>query len=148
MAISNAQGPGQIYSVGTDGKVQQWTKASAAPGMDTSGFSEQKIVRWKSFDGTAISGLMTPPPKKFTGKRPVLKAKVQRWLAQCDEVVAFSQANRHDGGAGADRSALVHEVAVRHVAGDLEELRVDDPADRGGGRARGEQVVIVGLFKQ
>ncbi|MDR7332374.1 prolyl oligopeptidase family serine peptidase [Roseateles asaccharophilus] len=72
LSISNAQGPGQIYSVGTDGKVQQWTKASAAPGMDTSGFSEQKIVRWKSFDGTTISGLMTPPPKKFTGKRPVL----------------------------------------------------------------------------
>ncbi len=72
ISISNAQGPGQIYSVGIDGKVQQWTKASAAPGMDTSGFSEQKIVRWKSFDGTTISGLMTPPPKKFTGKRPVL----------------------------------------------------------------------------
>jgi dipeptidyl aminopeptidase/acylaminoacyl peptidase len=72
LSISNAQGPGQIYSVGADGKVQQWTKAAAAPGMDTSGFSEQKIIRWKSFDGTTISGLMTPPPKKFTGKRPVL----------------------------------------------------------------------------
>jgi DNA-nicking Smr family endonuclease len=35
------------------------------------------------------------------GKRPVLKAKVQRWLAQCDEVVAFSQATGPDGGAGA-----------------------------------------------
>ncbi|MGQ3051960.1 MAG: prolyl oligopeptidase family serine peptidase [Roseateles sp.] len=71
-SISNAQGPGQIYSLGTDGKVQQWTRAAAAPGMDTSGFSEQKIVRWKSFDGTTISGLLTAPPKKFTGKRPVL----------------------------------------------------------------------------
>ncbi|KQW43828.1 peptidase S9C family protein [Pelomonas sp. Root662] len=71
-SISNAQGPGQIYSLGADGKVQQWTRAAAAPGMDTSGFSEQKIVRWKSFDGTTISGLLTAPPKKFTGKRPVL----------------------------------------------------------------------------
>jgi DNA-nicking Smr family endonuclease len=35
------------------------------------------------------------------GRRPVLKAKVQRWLAQCDEVVAFSQATGPDGGAGA-----------------------------------------------
>ena len=72
ISVSNAQGPSQIYSLGNDGKVQQWTRASAAPGLDTSGFSEQKIVRWKSFDGTSISGLLTAPPKKFTGKRPVL----------------------------------------------------------------------------
>jgi dipeptidyl aminopeptidase/acylaminoacyl peptidase len=71
-SVSNAQGPSQIYALGADGKVQQWTRASAAPGMDTSGFTEQKIVRWKSFDGLTISGLLTLPPKKFTGKRPVL----------------------------------------------------------------------------
>jgi dipeptidyl aminopeptidase/acylaminoacyl peptidase len=71
-SISNAQGPSQIYALGADGKVQQWTRASAAPGMDTSGFTEQKIVRWKSSDGLTISGLLTQPPKKFTGKRPVL----------------------------------------------------------------------------
>jgi len=71
-SISNAQGPGQIYSMDTDGKLQQWTRAYAPPGIDTSSFTEQKIVRWKSFDGTTISGLLTPPPAKFTGKRPVL----------------------------------------------------------------------------
>jgi len=71
-SVSNAQGPSQIYSLGSDGQVQQWTCAAAAPGMDTSGFSEQQIIRWKSFDGLSISGLMTRPPKKFTGKRPVL----------------------------------------------------------------------------
>ena len=71
-SVSNAQGPSQIYSLGSDGQVQQWTRAAAAPGMDTSGFSEQQIIRWKSFDGLSISGLMTRPPQKFTGKRPVL----------------------------------------------------------------------------
>ncbi len=71
-SVSNAQGPSQIYSLGSDGQVQQWTRAAAAPGMDTSGFSEQQIIRWQSFDGLSISGLMTRPPKKFTGKRPVL----------------------------------------------------------------------------
>ena len=35
------------------------------------------------------------------GKQPVLKAKVQRWLAQCDGVIAFAQASGHEGGAGA-----------------------------------------------
>jgi DNA-nicking Smr family endonuclease len=31
----------------------------------------------------------------------VLKARVQRWLAQCDEVIAFAQATGPQGGAGA-----------------------------------------------
>jgi DNA-nicking Smr family endonuclease len=35
------------------------------------------------------------------GKQPVLKAKVQRWLAQCAEVMAFAQASGPQGGAGA-----------------------------------------------
>ena len=35
------------------------------------------------------------------GMQPVLKAKVQRWLAQCDEVIAFAQASGPQGGAGA-----------------------------------------------
>ncbi|MCE4555141.1 S9 family peptidase [Roseateles cellulosilyticus] len=70
--VSNAQGPGQVYSVTRDGQVQAWTRAQAPAGIDTSTFSEQKIVRWKSFDGATISGLLTPPPARFTGKRPVL----------------------------------------------------------------------------
>lgn len=35
------------------------------------------------------------------GKQPVLKAKVQRWLAQRIEVIAFAQASAQHGGAGA-----------------------------------------------
>ncbi len=35
------------------------------------------------------------------GRQPVLKGKVQRWLAQCREVIAFSQASAPQGGAGA-----------------------------------------------
>lgn len=35
------------------------------------------------------------------GRQPVLKAKAQRWLAQCDGVIAFTQASGPDGGAGA-----------------------------------------------
>ena len=35
------------------------------------------------------------------GREPVLKAKVQRWLAQCAEVLAFTQATGPQGGAGA-----------------------------------------------
>ncbi len=35
------------------------------------------------------------------GRQPVLKAKVQRWLAQLAEVIAFAQASGPQGGAGA-----------------------------------------------
>ena len=35
------------------------------------------------------------------GRQPVLKAKVQRWLAQRSEVIAFAQASAAQGGAGA-----------------------------------------------
>jgi DNA-nicking Smr family endonuclease len=35
------------------------------------------------------------------GRQPVLKAKVQRWLAQRAEVIAFAQASGPQGGAGA-----------------------------------------------
>ncbi len=35
------------------------------------------------------------------GRQSVLKAKVQRWLAQCAEVIAFAQASGPQGGAGA-----------------------------------------------
>lgn len=55
------------------------------------------------------------------GKAPVLKGKVQSWLVQKDEVIAFVQARPTDGGAGAlvvllkpgtARSA----IAARHSA--------------------------------
>jgi DNA-nicking Smr family endonuclease len=35
------------------------------------------------------------------GRLPVLKAKVQRWLGQSAEVIAFAQASGPEGGAGA-----------------------------------------------
>ena len=35
------------------------------------------------------------------GKEPVLKGKVRRWLAQWDDVLAYSEAPRHAGGGGA-----------------------------------------------
>ena len=35
------------------------------------------------------------------GKQPVLKGKVQRWLGQSAEVIAFTQASGPQGGAGA-----------------------------------------------
>ena len=74
-SLNSAQGPSQLYTLnpGT-GQVEQWTRAYAPPGVDMSRFTEQQIIRWKSFDGLPISGLMNLPPASFKGKRPVLIA--------------------------------------------------------------------------
>lgn len=69
----NAQGPGQIQVLDTQtGRVDVWTRPEAAPGIDPSRFREQQVVRWTSFDGRTISGLLNLPPPRFTGPRPVL----------------------------------------------------------------------------
>ena len=71
--VNSAQGPSQVYSFDpASGAVEQWTRAHAPPGIDTASFAAQKVVRWKSFDGRMISGLLSLPPARFPGKRPVL----------------------------------------------------------------------------
>ena len=71
--LNSAQGPSQIYTLEPgSGRVQQWTRAEAPAGVDPSAFTPQQIVRWKSFDGRTISGLLTMPPARFAGKRPVI----------------------------------------------------------------------------
>jgi len=72
-SLNSSKGPSQIWSLDpSTGKVEQWTRAQAAPGVDPQTFGDQQIVRWKSFDGRSISGLLNLPPERFTGKRPVL----------------------------------------------------------------------------
>ena len=72
-AVNGTQGPNQLFSLDpSQGKVEQWTQALAPPGVDTSTFADPQIVRWKSFDGRSISGLLNLPPARFAGKRPVL----------------------------------------------------------------------------
>jgi dipeptidyl aminopeptidase/acylaminoacyl peptidase len=71
--VNTAHGPSQIYSLDpASGAVEQWTRAHAPPGIDTSSFAAQRVVRWKSFDNRTISGLLSLPPARFGGKRPVL----------------------------------------------------------------------------
>ncbi len=72
-SVSNAQGPSQIYTLdAASGQVQPWTSARLHPALDTRALTEQQTVRWTSFDGRSISGLLTRPPARFGGRRPVL----------------------------------------------------------------------------
>jgi len=71
-SVNSAQGPSQIHVLNDKGQSSQWTKAAVPAGIDTSKFSDHEIIRWKSFDGLQISGLINRPPASFKGKRPVL----------------------------------------------------------------------------
>jgi poly(3-hydroxybutyrate) depolymerase len=55
-----------------NGATRRWTTPFAPPGANPASFAEQKVVRWPSFDGREISGLIAMPPARFTGRRPVL----------------------------------------------------------------------------
>ena len=72
--LNSPQSPGTIFSVNAaTGSAQRWTTADTA-GVDPNSFRDAETVRWKSFDGRTISGVLTMPPARFTGPRPVLIA--------------------------------------------------------------------------
>ena len=56
---------------------------------------DAKRMGWRCVRVVHGKGLGSP------GKEPVLKSKVQRWLVQKNEVLAFVQAKPSDGGGGA-----------------------------------------------
>jgi dipeptidyl aminopeptidase/acylaminoacyl peptidase len=72
-SVNSAQGPSQIHTLDPEsGRTEQWTRAEAAAGVDMRQFGDQQVVRWPSFDGRSISGLLSMPPARFAGPRPVL----------------------------------------------------------------------------
>ena len=63
---------GDVFSVDAkSGAVTRWT-TSPIGGVDPGTLPEPEIVRWKSFDGRMISGVLYRPPSTFTGRRPVM----------------------------------------------------------------------------
>jgi len=71
-ALSSARSTADVYSLDLKtGKIGRWTYSETS-GLNTESFAEPELVRWKSFDGRMISGVLYRPPAKFTGKRPVL----------------------------------------------------------------------------
>ncbi len=72
-AQSSSRAPSQVATLDPgDGTTRPWTRPFAPAGVDMAGFAEQQVVHWKSFDGREISGIVSMPPARFTGKRPVL----------------------------------------------------------------------------
>ncbi len=64
--------PGDVYSLDVKtGRVERWT-VSETGGLNPDALADPEIVRWKSFDGLRISGVLYRPPARFSGKRPVM----------------------------------------------------------------------------
>ena len=68
---SSALTTSDVYSLDiATGKVERWTESESG-GLNQARFSQPELVRWKSFDGRAISGFLYPPAARFSGPRPV-----------------------------------------------------------------------------
>jgi dipeptidyl aminopeptidase/acylaminoacyl peptidase len=61
-----------VYSVSVaTGSVERWT-TSESGGANPEQLPPPESVRWKSFDGLTISGVLYRPPARFKGPRPVI----------------------------------------------------------------------------
>ena len=61
-----------VYSVDVrSGKVERWTRSESG-GANPDSLPDAEVVRWKSFDGLSISGVLYRPAPRFTGPRPVI----------------------------------------------------------------------------
>jgi dipeptidyl aminopeptidase/acylaminoacyl peptidase len=71
-SLASAHTPGDTYSIRLNSNsLDRWT-FSETGGLDAAQFSEPRLIHWKSFDGTAISGFLYPAGPKFSGPRPVI----------------------------------------------------------------------------
>ena len=72
-SMSSARSAGDVFSYDVDSnQTTRWTNGNS-PKVNTSGFAEPKLVKWKSFDGLEVSGfLYSPAASRFSGKRPVI----------------------------------------------------------------------------
>ena len=71
-SLSSLRTFADVFSVyARTGMVERWTKSEFGA-FDPDTLPEPEIVRWKSFDGLIISGILYRPPARFTGARPVI----------------------------------------------------------------------------
>ena len=72
VSVSSARSPSDVFSVDfAEQRVTRWTESETG-GLNAAAFAEPEIVRWKSFDGRTISGLLFRPAARFAGPRPVV----------------------------------------------------------------------------
>lgn len=72
VTVTTAQSSSDVYSIDAKSlEATRWTMSELG-GLNPDELTLPELVEWKSFDGQKISGFLYMPPKKFTGKRPVI----------------------------------------------------------------------------
>jgi dipeptidyl aminopeptidase/acylaminoacyl peptidase len=72
LSLSSPRAPSEMYSVDFAAqRIERWTESETG-GINAAAFAEPEVVRWQSFDGRTISGLLYKPPARFAGPRPVV----------------------------------------------------------------------------
>jgi dipeptidyl aminopeptidase/acylaminoacyl peptidase len=70
--IAGGRSFSDVYSLDVAAnRVERWTFSEMAGG-NAETLPDAEIVKWKSFDGLEISGVLYRPPAAFTGPRPVI----------------------------------------------------------------------------
>jgi len=70
--LAGARAFNDVYSLDVArARVERWT-FSEMGGANPETLPDAEIVKWKSFDGLEISGVLYRPPASFTGRRPVI----------------------------------------------------------------------------
>src|SRR5262249_9955808 len=71
-SLSSARATADTYSLDTGtGEFTRWTYSETG-GLNAESFSVPELITWRSFDGRDISGWLYMPPRKFSGRRPVI----------------------------------------------------------------------------
>jgi dipeptidyl aminopeptidase/acylaminoacyl peptidase len=71
-SFANYQSTSDVYEYNlVDKKLVRWTESETG-GLDLSELQTPELIKWKSFDGTIISGYLYKASTKFSGKRPVM----------------------------------------------------------------------------
>jgi dipeptidyl aminopeptidase/acylaminoacyl peptidase len=71
-SLTGARSFHDVYSVSVEsGKAERWTWSEMG-GANPESLPDAELVRWKSFDGLMVSGVLYRPPARFTGPRPVI----------------------------------------------------------------------------
>lgn len=72
MTFSSATSTADVYSyLPESNELVRWTNSEVGP-IDTSEMQQPQLIKWKSSDDLEISGFLYSPPRRFTGKRPVM----------------------------------------------------------------------------
>ncbi len=76
LVVNSAQGPAQVHSLDLSDaaapRLTAWTQPVGADSLNLKSIPDQQIVRWQGFDGRTISGVLSLPPARFSGRRPVV----------------------------------------------------------------------------